>query len=106
MAVLLLNREVLAVNQDPLGKPARRAVCCGSCETRKKPPADGSLAVAQINRGSTGNDVVLKASDIGLLDSPKLARNLWMQEDIADFTQEIARRVQPQETILLKIGDK
>jgi alpha-galactosidase len=103
---LLMNRDVLAVNQDPLGKPARRVARFGHCEVWKKPLADGSLAVALINRGSTGSDVVLKAGDIGLLDTPQLARNLWTQEDVADFTQELTRRVQPHETILLKIGEK
>jgi hypothetical protein len=57
------------------------------------------LAVALINRGSTGDDVVLKSSDIALLDSPKIARNLWAQEDVADFNQELILRVQPHETI-------
>jgi alpha-galactosidase len=105
-AALLMNREVLAVNQDPLGKPARRTARLGPCEIWKKPLADGSLAVALLNRGSTGSDIVLKAGDIGLLDIPKLARNLWAREDVADFTQELTRRVQPHETILLKISGK
>ncbi|MBN1810956.1 MAG: hypothetical protein JXA14_03885, partial [Anaerolineae bacterium] len=68
------------------------------------PLSDGSVAVALINRGSTGSDVTVKASDIGLLDGPKLARNLWNQEDTADFTVELTQRVQPHETILLKIN--
>ena len=102
-AALLTNREVLAVNQDALGKPARRVKQLGRCEVWKKPLADGSVAVALINRGSSGSDVTLKASDIGLLDQPKLARNLWAQQDIADFTVELIQRVQPHETILLQI---
>jgi len=53
-----------------------------------------------------GKGVVFKSSDIGLLDYTKLARNLWMQGDVADFPQELIRRVQPNETILLKIGGK
>jgi alpha-galactosidase len=101
-----MNREVLAVNHDPLGQPARRAARCGSCEIWKKPLADGSLAVALINRGSTGDDVVLKSSDIALLDSPKIARNLWAREDVADFNQELILRVQPHETLQLKILTK
>jgi alpha-galactosidase len=103
-ASLLMNREVLAVNQDALGTPAWRVKQAGGCEIWKKPLADGSTAVALINRGSLGSDVVLKARDVGLMDAPKLARNLWAQEDIADFTQELTQRVQPHETVLLKIS--
>lgn len=102
-ASLLLNLEVLAVNQDALGKPARRVKVQGRCEIWRKPLADGSVAVALLNRGSTGADVTLKASNIGLLDTPKLARNLWTQQDTADFTTDLTLRVQPHETILLKV---
>ena len=102
-ADLLLNRDVLAVNQDPLGRPARRMKRFGSCEAWAKPLADGSTAVALLNRGSRGEDVHLLAGDIGLTDEPKLARNIWAGEDIADFTKELVQRVQPHETILLKI---
>ena len=100
---LLSNREVLAVNQDALGIPARRVKQFGPCEVWKKPLADGSLAVALINRGSSGADVTLKSGDIGLLDTTKLARNLWLQTDIADFKTEMVQRVEPHETILLKV---
>jgi alpha-galactosidase len=102
-AALLMNREVLAVNQDPLGAPAYRARQFGPCEVWKKPLADGSMAVALINRGSVGNDILLKARDVGLLESPKLVRDLWAGKDTADFTVELTQRVQPHETILLKI---
>jgi alpha-galactosidase len=102
-AALLMNPEVLAVNQDELGKPARRVKQSGACEVWTKPLADGSLVVALINRGSIGSDMTLKARDVGLPEGPKLARDLWSQTDIADFTTELTRRVQPHETVLLKI---
>lgn len=102
-AALLLNREVLAVNQDVLGRPARRVKQGGGCEVWKKPLADGSMAVALLNRGSSGADITLRARDIGLTDTSKLARDLWAGQDIADFTQELTRRVQPHETVLFKI---
>jgi len=102
-AALLMNREVLAVNQDELGRPARRVKRLGDCEVWRKPLSDGCVAVALVNRGSVGSDITVKASDVGLLDGPKLVRNLWDQEDVADFTLELTQRVQPHETILLKI---
>jgi alpha-galactosidase len=102
-ASLLMNREVLAVNQDALGLPARRVLQIGGCDVWRKPLADGSVAVALINRGSSPVDVTLKAGDVGLLDASKVARNLWLQENVADFTTELAQRIQAHETILLKI---
>ncbi|HYF62492.1 MAG TPA: hypothetical protein VD886_06735, partial [Herpetosiphonaceae bacterium] len=102
-AALLTNPEVLSVNQDALGVPARRVRRSGPCEIWKKPLADGSVAVALINRGSSGADIVVRASDIGLLDRPKAVRDLWARADRPEFARELTRRVQPHETILLKI---
>ncbi|NLG83159.1 MAG: glycoside hydrolase family 27 protein, partial [Firmicutes bacterium] len=96
-ADLLMNREVLAINQDPLGIPGRRVKTMGRCEVWKKPLADGSLAVAVVNRGSSGADVTLKAGEIGLLDRTKLARNLWMKQEIADFRTELSFHLRPHE---------
>jgi alpha-galactosidase len=94
---------VLAVNQDALGIPARRVQTNG-CEVWKKPLSDGSVAVALINRGATGTDVQLKASDIGLLDANKLVRNLWSGEDIGEFERDMTHRVQPHQTLLFKVS--
>jgi alpha-galactosidase len=105
-ASLLMNREVLAVNQDPLGIPAKRVKLVGSCEIWTKRLTDKSVAVSVVNRGSRGEDITVKARDIGLLDTPKLARNLWTQEDIADFRVDLAQRVQPHETVLLNVSSR
>ena len=67
--------------------------------------SDGFRLVIQPYTPS-GKGVVFKSIEIGLLDAPKLARNLWTQEDVPDFTRELIRSVQPHETILLKIEDK
>jgi alpha-galactosidase len=102
-ASLLMNREVLDINQDALGTPARRVKQIGQCEIWTKPLADKSVAVSVINRSSRPEDVTVKARDIGMLDAPKLARNLWTQEDVADFKTDFIQRVQPHETVLLKV---
>ena len=102
-ASLLTNREVLDVNQDALGIPARRVKQFGFCEVWIKPLADKSVAVSVINRGSRTETVPVKARDIGMLDAPKLARNLWLGQDIADFKMELPVTVAAHQTILLKV---
>lgn len=105
-ASLLMNREVLAVNQDSLGVPARRVKQIGTSEIWTKPLADGSVAVSVINRGSRPEDVTVRARDIGLLDGAKLARNLWTQQDSAEFKTELVQRVHPHQTVLLKVTSR
>jgi len=102
-ASLLMNREVLDVNQDPLGIPAGRVRQIGSCDIWTKRLSDSATAVSVTNRGSIAQDLLLRTRDIGLLDTPKLARNLWSQEDIADFKTELPLHINPHETMLLKI---
>jgi alpha-galactosidase len=102
-ASLLMNREVLSVNQDALGIPAARVKRIGSCEVWTKRLADESTAVAVINRGSRTEEIHVRARDIGLLDTLKLARDLWAGLDIADFKTELPLQVAAHQTILLKV---
>ena len=102
-AGLLMNREVLAVNQDVLGRPARRVKQSGNCEAWLKPLSDGSVAVALLNRGASEQGITLRAGEVELPDEPKLVRNLWTRQDSAEFTREFTHRVGAHATILLKI---
>ena len=102
-ASLLMNREVLAINQDSLGLPGGRVKRIGLCDIWTKRLTDSGMAVSITNRGSLGEDVLLRARDIGLLDSSKLCRNVWLGQDIADFKTELPLRVEPHETLVLKI---
>ena len=73
---ILLNPEVLAVDQDALGKQAS-PVRKGDLETWVKPLADGSVAVGVVNLGGVAAEASVKMSDLGLSAKVKSARNLW-----------------------------
>jgi alpha-galactosidase len=102
-ASLLMNHEVLDVNQDALGIPARRVKQIGHCDIWIKCLSDSGTVVSVTNRGSSAQDLSLRARDIGLLDQAKLARNVWTGQDIADFKTELPLNIKPHETILLKL---
>ncbi|APG06611.1 alpha-galactosidase [Luteibacter rhizovicinus DSM 16549] len=50
---ILLNREVIAVDQDPAGHPARRLERQGDVEVLVRDMADGSIVVGFFNRGES-----------------------------------------------------
>lgn len=101
---LLSNPEVIALNQDPLGRPAARIRQSGFLEIWKKPLADGSFALALLNKGSTVLDFKLHKGDFGLLDSFKgVARDLWEHRDVSEISPYLEGRVQPHDTRLFKI---
>jgi alpha-galactosidase len=63
---LLRNDEVLAIDQDPLGKQALRISQNGDLEIRAKYLEDSSKAVGSFNRSELGASVELKWSDLGI----------------------------------------
>jgi alpha-galactosidase len=101
---LLTNEDVIAVNQDPLGASGRRVIRDGATEVWRKPLADGSVAVALLNRGSSRVQISCVAADIGLLDAPKTVRNLWDKQAEEEFAETLTRSVAPHETVLLRVG--
>jgi alpha-galactosidase len=104
-AGLLMNREVLAVNQDPLGKQAVRIKKNGSLELWRKHLADGGMALALLNRGSSGAEIGWSAGEIGMLDGAcGEIRDVWKQEVVSDLRPAFSCEVHPHETVLLKLS--
>jgi alpha-galactosidase len=89
---LLTNDEVLEVNQDPLGKAARRIAKDGDREVSAKPMEDGSWAVGLFNRGRVPATVTLRWSDVKL-DGERRVRDLWRQQDVGTFDKTFAAEV-------------
>ena len=81
---LLCNHEVNAVNQDILGKQAKREVLDGSIQIWARPLSDGSYAVGIFNVGTTDARVDFKKyfAQMGI-GSLKAARDLWRQKDLS-----------------------
>ncbi|WP_334238922.1 glycoside hydrolase family 27 protein [Terriglobus sp. ADX1] len=73
---ILLNREVLAVDQDPLGKQAS-PVKHGDLQTWVKPLADGSVAVGVVNMGDAATTGTVNISELGIGAKVTSARDLW-----------------------------
>src|SRR5581483_7836247 len=73
---LLTNDEVIAVNQDELGKEAVPVSKSGKLEVWMKPLADGSKAVGLFNRGEEDTEVNVNWADLSLRGEHKV-RDLW-----------------------------
>ena len=91
IAAILMNKEVIAVDQDKLGKQGVRVSKDGDLEVWSKPLADGGHAVGLFNRGTTTAKVTAKWSDVGVTGSRKV-RDLWKHEDLGSKSGELFRR--------------
>lgn len=78
---LLANDEVLDVDQDSLGRPARRVKKDGDLEVWARPLEDGSVAVGLFNRGEGTKTIGVDWKELGI-EGPQIVRDLWRQKDV------------------------
>ncbi len=77
---ILLNKDVIAIDQDPLGKQGDRVSANGPFEVWSKPLADGSLAVALFNRGTDEEEMAIPTEALGIHNASHI-HNIWSPED-------------------------
>lgn len=104
-AELLLNPELVAVSQDPLGVPARRYLQRDGVEVWRRPLADSTQAVAIVNRGAASASIDLRPGHVALLWGAHPVRDLARRTNLADLTDRLTLELLPHETRVLKIGD-
>lgn len=80
-AQILTNREVIAIDQDPLGKQGDRVSAVGPVEIWAKPLKGGAKAIGLFNRDDTALPITLKLSDVGFTGGAK-ARDIWQAKDL------------------------
>jgi alpha-galactosidase len=102
---LLTNDEVLDINQDPLGKQARRVYCNRSrykFHLYAKELEDGSVALGifnLMNYNLSYNDISL--SQMGLQGG--MIRDLWRQKDIGVFDDILKVNIPAHGVLLYRI---
>jgi alpha-galactosidase len=75
---ILLNKEVIAVDQDPLGVQGNRVKKDGDLEVWSKQLANGGRAVVLLNRGETAASIRVAWADIGYPNSiSATVHDLW-----------------------------
>jgi alpha-galactosidase len=81
---ILTNRDVIAIDQDRLGKQGSRVYSDGEVEVWMRPLAGGALAVAVFNVGSdrlSTHPFHLSLTKLGL-DGPLTGKNLWTGDKV------------------------
>ncbi len=100
----LTNTEVIALNQDPLGRQASRVRRDGDLEVFAKPLADGDRGVALLNRGPERAEIVVAwQEDLGLGPSVATVRDLWAHRDLGAATDRFATTVGSHEAVVLRV---
>jgi alpha-galactosidase len=100
---LLCNDEVIAVDQDPLGKPGRRISLDDTVEVWARDLEDGAKAVGLFNRGEMAATVTVKWADLGI-EGNQTVRDLWRQKDLGQSKDEYKTTVPRHGVVLLRIS--
>ncbi len=102
---ILLNKDVIAIDQDALGKQAS-PVKNGDMETWVKPLADGGVAVGVVNLGPAAAQATINASDLHLSGKVKKAKDVWADKDVKFTDGAYAATVPSHGVLLLKVSAK
>ena len=100
---LLMNREVIAVDQDPKGVQGHRMWDEGPLEIWVKPLADQSQAVGLFNRGESALSITLNLRALGMSGPAKL-RDLWEHKDLGPVQDSYTAEVPKHGVMMLRVS--
>jgi alpha-galactosidase len=101
---ILLNKEVIAVDQDKLGVQGRRVSKTGDQEVWVKPLSGGARAVLLFNRGKDPAAFGFTWTQLGIPAKQRAkVRDLWAHRDVRTRAGSFTARVEPHGVVMLKV---
>jgi alpha-galactosidase len=101
---ILTNRDVIAVDQDPLGKQGPRALREGDLEVWVRPLQGGEHAVVLLNRGKTPANMKVAWELLQLPNDQKAdVKDLWSKQVTKNVSGSYGGKVAPHGVITLRV---
>ena len=101
---ILTNQEVIAVDQDSLGREGERVGKDGNLEVWAKQLKDGSRAVVLFNRGGTEEKITAAWDALGYPDHLAASvRDLWQHKDLGKFTGKFSSAVASHGVVMVTV---
>jgi alpha-galactosidase len=101
---ILTNTEVIAVDQDRLGRQGRRVRKDGDLEIWARELADGSRAVVLFNRGAAEAEIAVAWPEIGYPATlGATVRDLWRHEDVGRFRGSYSATVPSHGVVMVRV---
>ena len=101
---ILTNKEIIALDQDKLGKQGVKVRDDGDYEIWVKQLADGSRGVVMFNRSKEAADMSFTWTEAGFPDELKMhVRDLWQHKEMGKFTNKYSAKVPPHGVVALKV---
>jgi alpha-galactosidase len=100
---ILTAKEVIAVDQDPLGMQGKR-ISKSPNEVWAKPLSDGSRAVVLFNRSDRLARISVNWKDIWLKPGNAKVRDLWARSELGEHQNKFSSIVEPHGVVMVKIS--
>ncbi|HEY1464287.1 MAG TPA: glycoside hydrolase family 27 protein, partial [Terriglobales bacterium] len=101
---ILTNKEVIAVDQDPLGSEGKRIVKDGDLEVWARPLQGGNRAVILFNRSSAELKIGVGWDALGYPDHfSATVRDLWQHKDLGKFTGNFSAMVPSHGVVMITV---
>lgn len=91
---ILLNKDVIAVNQDPLGVPGWRVKKLDQIEVWKRPLKGGDIAVVFVNLDEVPRDIDVSWSQLNI-DGPRQVTDLWEHRSLGEKDEALMFKAIP-----------
>ena len=102
---ILVNREVIAVDQDPLGRQAARAAGADSThEVWTRSLANDAWAVAAFNRGADSTRMTIDFGALGIDPRGKTVRDLWNHTNVQVTGSQYSAMIPSHGVLMVRIG--
>lgn len=105
VAAILMNKELIAIDQDALGKQGDRVYSEGPVEIWAKPLKDGATAVAIFNFGES--DAAMRGIRLHLKEmgfpKPVKARDVWAAKDLGTIGDDWKTTIPKHDVVLLVV---
>jgi alpha-galactosidase len=104
---ILMNREVIAIDQDPDGKPVKRISPAEATQViTVRPLHGGAYAVGLFNRGDAPQEIGMKWAELGIGKAGTI-RDLWKHENVKAATADgYSATVPTHGVVLLRVSAK
>ena len=101
---IITNKEVIAVNQDPLGRQGRKVRDDGDFEVWSKELYEGNRAVLLFNRSSKQANIGFGWRDIALPQYLEFkVRDLWQHKDLGTFKGRFTAQVPSHGVVMVTV---
>ncbi len=101
---ILTNKDVVAIDQDILGREGHRVRKDGDLEVWAKELSGGARAVILFNRGKADATIAVSWQEIGLpYDAAPLVRDLWTKTETPGVKGTFVARVPSHDVVMIKV---